>query len=512
MDTKQAVKGDPAAQRDHPVRRGLLAGAVGGIVAVALMYVLAGLVGLRPLPQLLQQPILDVMPGAVFGFLIDTLQHAGKVVEEAGLIVGMVAGLSILGGVYGWLRRRHQVAHLAMAVGGLGWLVVNLVLLPISGDGFGGSVEGPVAWLLWGLLLLVYSVVLESGYQGWFAPLPPEADAGRRRALWTVPLTVAGGSLAVLGIELVPGWYRSIFAAPGSDLAGPSPELTPVAEFYVVSKNFTDPVVDAASWSLNIHGLVDQPQRFNLAALQALRPTTEYVTLECISNNVGGPQISTGQFSGPSLRDVLQLASVKSSATLVAFTSRDGYTESLPLALVQSSPEILLALSLDGAPLPDQHGFPARILVPGHYGMKGPKWVQDIELATGSRSGYWENQGWNPDASVKTTARFDQPPQGSLFRAGPVALSGIAFAGKRGISGVEYSADGGRRWSPADLKTPLGPLTWVTWTATWTAAPGAFTLLVRARDGGGVLQSGTPAPSYPSGAGGYHSVAVSISA
>ena len=366
LSTKQAVKGDAT------LRRGLLAGAVAGAVLVSLMYVLASLLGLRPLPQLLQQPILDVMPGALFGFLIDTLQHAGKVVEEAGLIVAMLFGLTILGGAYGWLRRRYEVAHLAIAVAGFGWLVVNLVLLPISGDGFLGSVEGPVAWLLWGLLFVVYSVVLESGYQGWFAPLPEEADPGRRRALWTVPLTVAVGSLAVLGVEVVPGWYRAIYAAPGSDLAGPSPEITPVADFYVVSKNFSDPVVDAAGWSLNIHGLVDKPQKLNLEALKALTATTEYVTLECISNNVGGPQISTGQFSGPSLKDVLALASVQSAATLVAFRSRDGYTESLPLQLVQSSPEILLALSLDGAPLPNQHGFPARILVPGHYGMKGP--------------------------------------------------------------------------------------------------------------------------------------------
>jgi DMSO/TMAO reductase YedYZ molybdopterin-dependent catalytic subunit len=505
LGTKGPVKGD------RPLRRGLLAGAVAGAVMVALMYVLASLLGLRPLPQLLQQPILQVMPGAVFGFLIDTLQHAGKVTEEAGLIVAMLVGLSVLGGAYGWLRRRYDVGRLAMAVAGFGWLVVNLVLLPISGDGFLGSAEGPVAWLLWGLLFVVYSVVLEAGYNSWFAPLPEAADPGRRRTLRAVPLGVAAGSLAVLGIEVVPGWYNAIFAAPGSNLAGPSPEITPVADFYVVSKNFTDPVVDAATWSLNIHGLVDRPQRLNLDAVKALSATTEYVTLECISNNVGGPQISTGSFSGPSLRDVLALASVQSSATLIAFRSRDGYTESLPLSLVQSSPEILLAHSLDGAPLPDAHGFPARILVPGHYGMKGPKWVEDIELTTGTRSGYWENQGWNPDASVKTTARFDQPLQGALLKAGPVSLSGIAFAGKRGVSKVQYSADGGRTWIEADLKPPLGDLTWVIWTATWVAGPGAYTLLVRGVDGTGAVQSGNSVASYPSGAGGYHSVAVSVS-
>ena len=112
---------------------------------------------------------------------------------------------------------------------------------------------------------------------------------------------------------------------------------------------------------------------------------------------------------------------------------------------------------------------------------------------------------------MKTTSRFDQPLEGALLKAGPVALSGVAFAGKRGISAVEYSADGGHSWVAADLKQPLSPLTWVLWTSTWTATPGAYTLLVRARDGSGAVQSGNQVPSYPSGAGGYHSVAVSVS-
>ena len=500
-----------AVTRGAGIRRGLVAGALAGTVLVALMYLLDIFAGLRPLPQLLQQPILDVMPGAVFGFLIDTLQHAGKVTEEAGLIVSLVAGLAVLGGAYGWLRARLALDQLAMGAGALGWLVVNLVLLPVSGDGFFGTQEGPVSWLLWGLLFAVYAVVLEAAYLNWLAPLPADAEPGRRRALRSIPIAVGAGSLAVLGFEVVPGWLNAIFAAPGSNLGGPAPEVTPVADFYVVSKNFSDPVVDAAGWSLSIHGLVDRPQRLTLDALRAMPQTAEYVTLECISNNVGGPQISTGQFGGTPLRDDLSAAGVQPAATLVAFRSVDGYTESLPLALVSSSPEILLALTLDGSPLPSPHGFPARVLVPGHYGMKGPKWLQDIELTTGSRNGYWENQGWDPNAAVKTTSRFDQPLQGALLKAGPVALSGIAFAGKRGVSAVEFSADGGRSWQPATLRAPLSALSWVLWTATWDARPGEYTLQVRARDGSGALQPSGRAPSYPSGSSGYHTVSVGIS-
>jgi DMSO/TMAO reductase YedYZ molybdopterin-dependent catalytic subunit len=493
------------------IRRGLAAGAVAGAALVALMYLLGPLAGLRPLPQLLQQPILDVMPGPVFGFLIDNLQHAGKVVEEASLILAMIVGLAVLGAIYGYLRTRLEVAHLAMAVGAAGWLVVALVLLPLSGDGFLGLLEGPIAPLLWAVLFLVYAVLLEGAFDTWLVAQPVAADPGRRRLLRTIPLAIAGGSLVGIGIQLVPGWYRAIFRPPELGLTGPTPDVTPVGFFYVVSKNFLDPVVDGASWSLSIHGLVDRPQNLNLAAVRGLPAVTQYVTLECISNNVGGYQISTGEFAGAPLKAVLDLAGVQSAATLVVFKSRDGYTESLPLSLVQQSPEILLAHTLDGAPLPNAHGFPARILVPGHYGMKGPKWVEDIELATGTSNGYWENQGWNPDAAVKTMSRIDQPQDGALLKVGSVEVSGIAFAGKRGISSVEISTDGGRTWSPATVKPPLSSLTWVIWTASWTpTSAGAYTLQVRARDGAGAMQLATRNPSYPDGSSGYHSVPVSV--
>ena len=458
--------------RSPETRRGLLAGGIAGTVLVALMYLLGSLVGLRPLPQLLQQPILDLMPGAVFGFLIDHLQHAGKVVEEASLVVAMIVGLAVLGAIYGYLRRRFAIPRLAMALAAAAWLIVTAILLPASGDGWFGLAESFTAPLLWAVLFLVYAVVLEAAYESWLVPVPAVADPGRRQLLSGIPLAIAGGSLLVLGFELVPGWYRAIFAAPSG---APSAELTPVGDFYVVSKNFTDPMVDAAGWELNIHGLVDKPLRLKLDALRQLPAVTEFVTLECISNNVGGNQISTGLFGGVPLASLLGQAAVQPAATLVAFRSRDGYTESLPLNLVQQSPEILLALTLDGAPLPDVHGFPARILVPGHYGMKGPKWIEDIELATGTRNGYWENQGWNPDAAVKTMSRIDYPYEGSLLRVGAVALAGVAFAGKRGIGAVEISADGGHRWSPAIVKPALSNLAWNLWSATWTPPAGAPT-------------------------------------
>jgi hypothetical protein len=226
---------------------------------------------------------------------------------------------------------------------------------------------------------------------------------------------------------------------------------------------------------------------------------------------VGGPQISTGRFTGVSLAGLIEASSPRQTAGAVGFKARDGYTESLPLAFVMGSPEILVAYQLDDAPLTPAHGFPARILIPGRYGMKGPKWLDEIELTRSEGGGYWEGQGWDSQAVVKTMARIDTPGAGDLIRAGQVQVAGIAFAGNRGISAVEVSTDGGASWAPAELRPPLSPLTWVLWSYSWSATTGARTLKVRARDGAGGLQTSREAPSFPSGASGYHSIQVQVS-
>jgi hypothetical protein len=221
--------------------------------------------------------------------------------------------------------------------------------------------------------------------------------------------------------------------------------------------------------------------------------------------------MSTGNFTGVRLRDLVAMASPQSPGTWVAFTARDGYTESLPLSQVNGSPEILVAYDLDGAALPVLHGFPARLLIPGHYGMKGPKWLDRIEVGTSETRGYWEQQGWDHNAVVKTTARFDVPRDGDILKLGPIELGGVAFAGTRGISKVEYTINDAS-WIAAPVDQPLSALTWVLWRSTWTpTAEGAYRLRVRATDGSGKLQDGNGAPSYPSGASGYHTIQVSVS-
>jgi DMSO/TMAO reductase YedYZ molybdopterin-dependent catalytic subunit len=330
--------------------------------------------------------------------------------------------------------------------------------------------------------------------------------------LTAVPIGIAAVSLGALALRLLPDWYRAIFNPPESGLRGISPEITPVGNFYVVSKNFVDPTVDGDSWRLKVGGLADKALSLSLAELRALPATEQFVTLSCISNNVGGDLISTGSFKGVPLRDLLAMASPQPAASWVAFKARDGYTESLPLRDVVNAPEVVVAYELNGAALPVNHGFPARVLIPGRYGMKQPKWLDSIELANQEARGYWEQQGWDHNAFVKTMSRFDVPLDGEIIKRAAIELGGVAYAGTRGVSKVEYTTDGGSSWSTADFSTPRSPLTWVIWRATWTpAAEGAYRLMVRATDAMGNAQDSRGAPSYPNGSSGYHTVHVSIS-
>ncbi len=488
--------------------RGFAWGALGGLALVALMYVAGVFLGLRPLPQALSGPILALMPGFVFGFLIDTLQHAGKVVEEFGLIVAMVVGLGVLGAAWAVASRRWSFAQSALVFAAGGWLVVAVVLLPVSGDGFLGLNDGPTTPIIWALLFAIYGLILQMGTP---RPLPEQADPGRRRTIRAVPLAIGAASLGVLGLRLLPDWYRAIFNPPEAGLRGVSMEITPIENFYIVSKNFGDPVVDEHGWSLAIGGAVDKPMSLSLSDLRVMPSATEYVTLACISNNVGGDLMSTGSFTGVRLRELLALANPRANGTWAAFKARDGYAESLAMSLINGAPEVLVAYDLDGAPLPNAHGFPARIVLPGHYGMKGPKWLDSIDLVDHESGGYWEMQGWDHNAVVKTTARFDVPRDGDIVKLDTVSLSGVAFAGTRGVSKVEYSTDGGRSWTVADFKAPLSQLTWVLWSATWTpGGEGSYELRVRATDGSGTVQDSKDSPSYPNGAAGYHTIRINV--
>lgn len=491
------------------LRRGIVAGLLAGPAAVATMYLAALLTGLQALPDLLQQPILGLMPGPVFGFLIDNLQHAGKVLEEAGLVVAMVVALGVLGAVAGLVAARLRFGRPGLLAAAVAWLIVVLGILPLAGQGLLGLQAGVTTPVIWALVLAAYWLVFDLSWGGGAAGR--EVDLERRRLLTAAPLAIGLGSLAVVAAIKVPDWVRAIVAPPESGLTGPVPEITPVQDFYKVSKNFQDPVVPATGWTLRVSGLVARPLSLDYQQLVAVPSITQVTTLECISNDVGGDLMSTGRFTGIPMRDLLTMAEPQASASAVNFHAQDGYTESLSLSEVMSSPDILVAHQLNGAPLPDAHGFPARVLVPGRYGMKGPKWLDQIEVASSQGGGFWEEQGWSPGVPVRTTARFDSPRDDAVLRMAAIPLAGVAFAGTRGIQSVEWSADGGLTWTAATVKPPLSNLTWVLWEGVWTPPDeGVHALVVRARDGTGALQSSAVAPSFPAGAGGWHLIHVTV--
>ena len=285
-------------------------------------------------------------------------------------------------------------------------------------------------------------------------------------------------------------------------------EITPTESFYHISKNFFDPSPGSKDWKLEILGLVDNPYSLTYEQLTAL-PSVDVTTgMMCISNPVGGGLIGNAKWKGVRLADLLKKAKPKKNALELAFSAVDGYTDSITLKKALD-PDVVLVWEMNGAPLTSQHGFPARLLVPGIYGMKHVKWITWIELVDHDFKGFWQepSQGWSDPAPVNTMSRIDLPSSGSLAVNKKTTISGIAFAGDRSISKVEISTDGGKSWNEAYVKSPLSGTSWVVWGYEWTpTAAGKYTVQVRATDGDGKLQAAKKTDPYPNGATGYHSV------
>jgi DMSO/TMAO reductase YedYZ molybdopterin-dependent catalytic subunit len=299
--------------------------------------------------------------------------------------------------------------------------------------------------------------------------------------------------------------------APGdaafAHIAGLTQEITPTDDFYVVDKDILNPVLSQSSWRLRVGGLVDTPLVLSYTDLRSMQAIERYQTLECISNKVGGHLMSTALWTGIPLADILQMAGVRSGARTVVFRAAGGYSESHALDKAMD-PTTLIAIGMNRHELPRVHGFPARLLTVGTYGMKNPKWLTDIEVIDGDYRGYWEVRGWSPDQDPKITTRIDVPTDGATVGHSTV-FAGVAFAGDAGISRVQVSTDDGRSWNDARLKTALSPYTWRLWMYEWQPPrAGSYRVLARAFDGSGRVQTSTPAPPFPSGAAGLDGITV----
>jgi DMSO/TMAO reductase YedYZ molybdopterin-dependent catalytic subunit len=299
-------------------------------------------------------------------------------------------------------------------------------------------------------------------------------------------------------------------------------EETPTYLFYRIDKNAIVPEVDAAGWSLNIKGMVNNPMVMNYDQIKAMNSIEQYATLSCVSNKIGGDLVSTALWKGVRLKDILSKAQVKSVVKYIVFRCFDGYDVGIPLKSGMMDGTIL-AYNMNNNPLPNDHGFPLRAIVPGFYGMMNPKWITEIELVDSTYEGFWQRKGWtnngneNIYSSIITTGnqdirnRFPHLVNDNLAIGKTSQIAGVAYAGDRGISKIEVSTDGGNTWKSAIVKDPLSKYTWVLWTSGFTPkVNGNYNIIVRATDKTGRVQTSDFAEPFPNGASGYDMVNANV--
>jgi DMSO/TMAO reductase YedYZ molybdopterin-dependent catalytic subunit len=489
---------------------------------------LRALAGVPSLPEMVEDGILALIPGEVFSLALDRLGYLGKPV----LLVGLV-GVLLATGVAGAALLLRLVWLRLPASGRLAWLAFGVAV----GSGLGAVLAiGLSQPAIQVVPFVVYGLVL-----GALAPVRPGVTlrdaAGRRRSIELIVGGLGALATAVSLDQLIGTGLEAVGSAPDASPApepavagvpsdqpaasiapppppgaalptGVSPAITPTPSFYIVSKNFVDPVVQAEGWSVELGGLVERPLTLSYPELLDLPAVEVERTLECISNPIGGPQISNAIWRGVPLDDLLERVGVLPEATEAVFSSVDNYLEHLTLEHLRRG-TTLLVHTINGEPLPPRHGFPVRLLTTGLYGMKNPKWLRKIELTDRLERGYWERRGWTPTAPIRTMARIDVPRVSQRVSQPDLIVGGIAFAGDRGIQRVEVSLDEGRTWIVAEHETDRPPSTWTRWAARVVLPDrSSRQLMVRATDGLGEVQDSAVRRTFPSGGSGYHRVLV----
>lgn len=358
----------------------------------------------------------------------------------------------------------------------------------------------------------------------------PAAAADRRRllgglgALGLTLLATAGAARAAQWLVAARGRPEDVTLPPPADPAPPfpggldrvvpgiTPLRTPTRDFYRVDTRLDVPLVSSADWTLRIDGDVRRPFTLTFDELLALPLIERDITLTCVSNSVGGPYAGAARWLGVRLTDLLERAGVGHRADQILSTDVAGMTISTPLALATDGRDAMVAVGMNGAPLPREHGFPARLVVPGLYGfISATKWVSRLTLTTyDARSAYWTDRGWATDAPIKASSRIDTPRPLARLEPGEVVVGGVAWAqGDGGVARVEVSIDGGA-WQEARLGPSAGQVVWRQWFHRWQADPGAHTLACRVVDGRGRTQTPVRANPFPDGASGVHTIQVTV--
>ncbi|MDH3306487.1 MAG: molybdopterin-dependent oxidoreductase [Acidimicrobiia bacterium] len=295
----------------------------------------------------------------------------------------------------------------------------------------------------------------------------------------------------------------------GAQASGAVPVITPNGEFYKIDTSLATPSVDLTTWRLKITGLVDRELEFSYNDLLDMEMDERIVTLSCVSNRVGGSLVGTANWLGIPLAELLDKAGVKPEASQIVGRSVDGFTVGFPTAAAYDGRDAMIAIGMNGEPLPLDHGFPARIVVAGLYGyVSATKWLSEIELTTWDAfDAYWIPRGWAKEGPIKTQSRIDTPRDGRSIAVGENTIAGVAWAPNRGITRVEIQIDGGA-WQETTLAESIGDDGWRQWQLDWTADPGAHEIVVRATDGTGATQTAGLAAPRPDGATGHHTITV----
>jgi DMSO/TMAO reductase YedYZ molybdopterin-dependent catalytic subunit len=509
--------------------------AVAGVAAAAVVLSVAELIGAfftaRATPLIaLGSTFIDFTPPWLKDFAIATFGTNDK----AALFGGMGLAILLLACVLG------VVAYRKWALGVAGVLLMGAVIVASVVTRASVQLVDAIPSLIGtaaGLVVLRLLVTRLWRMSSWpavasdVAAKGAERPATTRRAFFaTTAITAAAAAIAATGGRLLsaarsnvarareslqlPSPAKAAPAVPAgvqSATPGVTPWVTPNNQFYRIDTALSVPEINAQEWELRVHGLVEQEVTLTFQDLLDAELIESHVTLTCVSNPVGGNLAGNAKWLGLPIREVLRMARPKDGADMVLSTSEDGFSASTPLEVLQDDRDAMLAIGMNGEPLPLEHGYPVRMVVPGLYGfVSATKWVVDLEVTRFADSkAYWTDRGWSERGPIKTMARVEVPKSFAQVPAGKVAIGGTAWAQTRGITKVEVQIDNGP-WTEAVLSAEASVVTWRQWSFEWDATPGPHYIKARATDGTGEVQTDKRADPVPDGASGWQSVMVTV--
>ena len=502
--------------------RGAVAGLVAAVAGLGVAEVVAGLHDGWRSPVLdVGDRVIDRVPQPVKQLAIDWFGTADK----TALLVGIASLLGLYAVACGVLVARGRRRLGLVGVGLFGVVGAWAALSARTDPPLHVAVPSLVGAVVAGFVLAVLLRATPESADGSAVVAP---STSRRRFL------AEAGGVAAIGVVAVSGgrWLQSraeaaLVAARGAlpvvrrplrpvpaaaSAPGATPFFTPNDDFYRIDINLSVPRIDVDDWTLRVHGLVDREIELTMDELVDRGLVESDITLTCVSNEVGGRLLGTARWTGVRLDDLLDLAGVRAEADQVVGRSVDGYTCGFPVSALDGR-DALVAIGMNGEPLPLEHGYPARLVVPGLYGyVSATKWLTEIELTRfDAFDQYWVPRGWDAEAPIKVSSRIDTPKGLAKVAPGVVPVAGVAWAQTRGIDAVQIRVDDGD-WQDTALAAEVNESTWRQWSFAWDATPGRHELTVRAVERGGTVQVEDRTEPFPNGATGWHTIVVMVDA